>query len=269
MRSEAVQIVVQYSDPDERLNVLREYLQAQILRSLHESGAFTSLSFVGGTALRFVYQLRRFSEDLDFSVEVPAHYTPRRWLSRLDRFLRLGGYEATVSWNDRKTVNTAWVRFAGLLHDLDLAVQPGQKIAIKLEIDTRPPAGAGTERVVIQRHTMVALQHHDIPSMMAGKIHATVTRGRTKGRDWYDLMWYLSRVPPARPNPTLLRNALRQTDVSLAGVRWHALLARAIDAADFHAARADVAPFLEHPEETEWITAEHLHTLLRRATTKD
>lgn len=183
MRSEAPQIASAYTGPNDRLNVLREYLQSQILRSLHESRAFTSLSFVGGTALRFVYGLRRFSEDLDFSVEAPQGYAPRLWLSRLDRFLRLSGYEAAVSWNDRKTVNTAWIRFAGLLRDLDIAAQPGQKIAIKLEIDTRPPAGANTQRMVVQRHTMVALQHHDLASMMAGKIHATVTRSRTKGRD--------------------------------------------------------------------------------------
>ena len=266
MRSEALEVARAHAEPGERLNVLREYLQAQILRSLHESEAFTCLSFVGGTALRFVFGIRRFSEDLDFSVEEPERYTPRPWLARLDRSLRLAGYDATVSWNDRKTVNTAWVRFGGLLHDLDLAAQPLQKLAVKLEIDTRPPAGAVTERVVIRRHTMVALQHHDLPSLMAGKLHAIVTRPRTKGRDWYDLLWYLSRVPPVSPNRALLGNALAQTGTADPHTAWDRLLRDAIDAADLAAARRDVAPFLEHPDEAAWITTEHLRSLLDRAT---
>ena len=265
MRVEALQIAGACAEPGERLNVLREYLQAQVLRSLHESGAFTCLSFVGGTALRFVYNLRRFSEDLDFSVEEAEGYTPQPWLARLDRSLRLAGYDATVTWNDRKTVNTAWIRFGGLLHKLDLAAQPLQKLAVKVEIDTRPPAGAVTERVVIQRHTMVALQHHDLPSMMAGKLHAIVTRPRTKGRDWYDLMWYLARVPPVLPNTTLLQNALEQTGAAAPDTPWNRLVREAIDAADLDAARRDVAPFLEHPEEADWITPEHFRALVGRA----
>ena len=265
MKTEALEIAGRFSEPGERLNALREYLQAQVLRSLHESEAFTSLSFVGGTALRFAHNLRRFSEDLDFSVEDTRRYTPRPWLARLDRSLRLSGYDVTVSWNDRKIVNTAWVRFGGLLHRLGLATQPLQKLGIKMEIDTRPPAGAVTERVVIQRHSLIALQYHDLPSMMSGKLHAIVTRPRTKGRDWYDLMWYLARVPPVLPNDTLLRNALVQTDAPEPDLSWDRLVLDAIRVADFDAARQDVVPFLEHPEEAEWITVENLRSLVARA----
>ena len=55
-------------DPGQARNRLREYLQALVLRSLHESEAFRQLALVGGTALRFLHDLPRFSETLDFSV---------------------------------------------------------------------------------------------------------------------------------------------------------------------------------------------------------
>jgi predicted nucleotidyltransferase component of viral defense system len=262
MRSEAIRITRAEIDPAARLNLLREYLQAQILRSLHESEAFLTLSFVGGTALRFGYSIARFSEDLDFSVENPESYAPRDWLSKLARDLRRAGYDATVSWNDRKTVHTGWVRFSELLQASDLASVPTQKISIKLEIDSSPPAGAGTRRVVVQPHAMVALRIHDLPSLMAGKIHSVVTRPFTKGRDWYDLLWYLSQTPPVAPNETLLANALEQTAPARTSARWPDLVRDALSSADLDAARRDVAPFLEHPEEADWITVEHLSNLL-------
>src|SRR5512147_2472705 len=52
-------------------NRVREYLQARILERLQEGGAFVSWVFHGGTALRFLYDLPRFSEDLDFSLDRP------------------------------------------------------------------------------------------------------------------------------------------------------------------------------------------------------
>jgi hypothetical protein len=42
-------------------NLLREYLQARILAELQRAGAMLSLAFQGGTALRFLYGLPRYS----------------------------------------------------------------------------------------------------------------------------------------------------------------------------------------------------------------
>lgn len=80
MRDVALDLALCVPDPAKRLNVLREYVQACVLRSLHESEAFRCLSFVGGTALRFLYALGRFSEDLDFSLEMSEGYEPVLWL---------------------------------------------------------------------------------------------------------------------------------------------------------------------------------------------
>src|SRR3990170_8483704 len=87
-----------------------------------------------------------------------------------------------------------------------------QKLSIKVEIDTRPPGGSISERRVITRHTIFSIQHYDLASLMAGKIHALVTRRYAKGRDWYDLVWYRGHRPPQEPNLVLLQNALDQTE---------------------------------------------------------
>ena len=74
MKEELLTQARQEPDIVERTNVAREYLQRQILASLAGSGGFQSLAFVGGTCLRFLHDLRRYSEGLDFSVETAGGY---------------------------------------------------------------------------------------------------------------------------------------------------------------------------------------------------
>jgi predicted nucleotidyltransferase component of viral defense system len=100
VKSDALRLAESAPDPVAAGNLIREYVQASILRSLHESRAFESLSFVGGTALRFLYNLPRFSEDLDFSLETPERYAPENWLKKLKRDLGFQGFDATISLNE-------------------------------------------------------------------------------------------------------------------------------------------------------------------------
>ena len=264
MREQAVELVRNVQSPAEKLNILREDLQAFAMRSLHESEAFTCLSFVGGTALRFVFGLPRFSEDLDFSLENPAGYEPVRWMEKLKRDMTLSGFDTTLSWNDRKTVHTAWVRVAGLLEETGLAAMTDQKLSIKLEIDSQPPAGAESVRTVINRHLMFAVRHHSISSLMASKIHALMTREYSKGRDWYDLLWYLSRRPPTEPNLKLLQNALDQTQGVgvFHAMDWRVMLFGKVQALDFSKLIQDVESFLERPQDAHLLSTDHFRSLL-------
>lgn len=267
MKARALELARSVDDPVMRLNLLREYAQASVLRSLHESQAFQALSFVGGTALRFLYDLQRFSEDLDFSVETDHAYDPTTWRGRLETDLTRAGFDATVAWNDRKTVHVGWVRIVGLLRESGLSPLAQQKLSVKIEIDTRPPGGAVTENRVVNRHFLVAFRHHDLPSLMAGKVHALIARTYPKGRDWYDLLWYRSRSPRIEPNVELLQAALDQTE----GVghkeasRWRALVRSQLAGHDVARLRQDVAPFLQHPHDAELLTTEHLERMLEDA----
>ncbi len=260
MKDQAIALARGAADPAARLNLLREYVQAFALRSLHESEAFSSVAFVGGTALRFLESLPRFSEDLDFSLVQERGYAPEAWMKKLERDLGLAGFEPRVSFNGRKTVHTAWIRIAGLLEPAGIAARPGHKLSIKIEIDTRPPAGAEIARTVITRHLMFALTHYRIDSLMAGKVHALITRPWAKGRDWYDLLWYRSRRPPVEPNLALLQNALDQTRgagaLDAAGWRGHVL--RRLEETGVENLARDVSAFLERPADAHLLTREHL-----------
>jgi hypothetical protein len=223
-----------------------------------------NLAFVGGTALRFAFGLPRFSEDLDFSLEKAAGYGPERWLKKIKNDLALAGFDVSVRWNDKTTVHNAWIKTAGILKEAGLAAMPGQNLSIKLEIDTRPPAGARRERMVITRHRVLALQFYDLPSLMAGKLHALATRGYAKGRDWYDLIWYRGLRPPVEPNLQLLQRALDQTlgPDAFRARDWKAVLRGRVRRMDFRALRHDVQPFLERPDEASLLTPDTLRATL-------
>lgn len=265
MNEEALALARGVTDPGQALNRLREYLQTFVLRSFHESEAFRPLAFVGGTALRFLHGLPRFSEDLDFSLVSAAGYAGEAWMTKVKRDLSLAGFDPEVTWNERKVVHTGWVRVAGILHDAGLSATPNQKLAIKVEIDTRPPAGGRCERRLITRQMTFLLQHYDLPSLLAGKLHAAITRTYAKGRDWYDLVWYLSQRPPVAPNLLLLQNALDQTQGAghYDARSWSELVRKRLATMDMQAVREDVIPFLERPQDASLLTRDNLEGLLR------
>lgn len=266
MKEQALALVRGAPDRGAALNLLREYLQAHVLRSFHECEAFRSLAFVGGTALRFLHGLPRFSEYLDFSSVSDEGYAGREWMAKVKRDLVLAGFRTEVTWNDHKVVHTGWVRLAGLLHEAGLSGQPAEKLAIKVEIDTRPPAGALCERRIITRHLTFLLQYYDRPSLLAGKLHAVLTRKYAKGRDWYDLVWYFSQRPPVVPNLNLMQNALDQTQGTgvLDAHSWRELAGKRLGKLNLQAVRDDVSPFLERPQDAALLTRENLEELLQK-----
>jgi hypothetical protein len=266
MKEQALALVAGISDPGQKLNRLREYLQAFVLRSLHESEAFKPLAFVGGTALRFLHNLPRFSEALDFSLVSAEGYKGAEWMAKVKRDLVLAGYDAQLAWNDRKVVHAGWIRVGGLLYEAGLSGMPGEKLSIKLEIDTHPPAGARCERQVVSRFTTFFIQYYDLQSLLAGKLHAVMTRKYSKGRDWYDLLWYLSQRPPVRPNIAMLQNALDQTQgagVCDAG-SWSELVRARLESLDVATVLDDVRPFLERPQDAALLTRDNLLGLMSR-----
>lgn len=248
------------------LNLVREALQAAALASLQRSGAMRALAFQGGTALRFLFSLARFSEDLDFALENPAAGYELQELARQIKsdFLR-EGLDLELRLNDSKTVHSLWLRFPGLLFDLRLAPMRDQVLAIKLEVDTKPPAGAALATSIVRKHRILHLQHHDRASLLAGKLHAVLERQYFKGRDIYDLVWYLSDRDWPEPNLVLLNNALAQTGSSrppLERATWRAAVREKLENADFGRLAADVAPFLERPEELALLEKEAVFQLL-------
>jgi hypothetical protein len=258
------------SDGFRRRSRAREYLQARILLALQDSGAFSNWAFVGGTALRFLYHLPRYSEDLDFSLAPPngeAGFIKHMESVRTD--LLAETYEVEIRTRRGEAVAAALVKFRGLLHELELSPHPDEVFMVKVEIDTRPPGGANTETRLVRRFIMLNLHHYDRPSLLAGKLHAILSRKYTKGRDLYDLAWYLSDPDWPEPNLTQLNNALRQTDWKgpvASSENWRGLVAEKLESIDWKAALMDVSPFLERREDADLVSKTTILPLLKKRT---
>ncbi|MDW8311003.1 MAG: nucleotidyl transferase AbiEii/AbiGii toxin family protein, partial [Verrucomicrobiales bacterium] len=136
---------------------------------------------------------------------------------------------------------------------------------VRIELDTRPPAGAGLATSIVRRHVTLHLQHHDRASLLAGKLHAFLARRWLKGRDVFDLLWYLADRSWPPPNLTLLNNALAQTGwrgPALTTQNWRALVAERVNRADWSNVVSDVRPFLERERDAEMLTRTNLLQLL-------
>lgn len=253
--------------PNEGRNLAREYLQALILQGLQRAGAMTALAFHGGTALRFLFSLPRFSEDLDFALEGhPTTYNFRAYLRSIQKDLEAQGYTVTFKVNDGKTVHSAFVRFPNLLFELSLSPHQDEVLAVKLEVNTNPPTGAKLATSLVRRHVLLNVQHHDRESLLAGKLHAILQRPFFKGRDMYDMMWYLSDKEWPAPNLDLLNNALKQTNWSgetLSLQNWRKVVSKKIESTPWEQAVDDVRPFIASPDDLELLTRENLLNLLK------
>ncbi|MGI6496080.1 MAG: nucleotidyl transferase AbiEii/AbiGii toxin family protein [Kiritimatiellia bacterium] len=106
---------------------------------------------------------------------------------------------------------------------------------------------------------------YDKASLFAGKLHAVLSRKWTKGRDLYDLAWYLADRHWPAPNLDQLNAALAQTSwegPTLTAANWRSELARRLEAVEWERARADVSPFLERTSDIDLVSAETLGKLL-------
>jgi len=268
MKEEIRALVADAPNPLRAGNLAREYLQARLLAALQETGAMIPLAFQGGTALRFLYDLPRFSENLDFALERPERgpfdidAASRRIGTRLER----EGYSVDLKLVSDRAVQRLLVGFPGLPHELGVSPHASQALRVRVEVDTRPPPGAGLETTIVRRHVLLHLQHHDRASLLAGKLHAILQRRWTKGRDLFDLFWYLSdrRWPP--PNLALLNAALVQTEwegPEPEQATWREIVRNRVETLDWDAAAADVAPFLEPGPATDLFGRQALLDLLR------
>jgi len=248
-------------------NIAREYLQARILGAMQRVGAMTSLAFHGGTALRFLYNSERYSEDLDFALErAREQYDFRTYLRAIEAELSAEGYTVALKVNDRRVVHSAFVRFPGLLYELGLSPHQSAVLAVKLEVDTNPPAGAGLSTTLIRRYVTLHLQHHDRASFLAGKLHAILQRPYLKGRDLYDLLWYLGDPNWPSPNLPLLNNALQQTGWTgppLTEETWRSAVCERLAGVVWELVVEDVRPFLGPGADVGLLTQETLRQVLR------
>jgi len=248
------------------INALREILQEVALLGLWRGKFFEKAAFYGGTALRVLYGLDRFSEDMDFSLLEPFDsFDITGYTLFLQRETSGFGFDVRVERIDKaiqspiqsaflkaNTRNQLLVIETG--EEILQTIPQGQILRIKLEVDTDPPPGFATQTRYLLQPIPFAVRAFALPDLFAGKMHAILFRkwkSRVKGRDWYDLVWYAANHPELHLHH--LEQRMRQTgdwkeNADLTPARFEAILMEAINNLDIEQARKEVEPFVKHPE---------------------
>lgn len=240
------------------LNMIREYLQVLILKALYQSRYGRGLSFVGGTCLRICYNFKRFSEDLDFTLDREiSNYSFEELNEIIGRFLRDTDFEVHLSVKSEKVVQKSFIRISKVLHSFGLSLRQEQKIHVKLEVDTNPiPVSNGcVETYFVTKFDEIfpILKHRDA-TLFAGKILAVLNRVYTKGRDFYDLIWYLKRKTEI--DLEYLNRGLERAGL---GLRFPddesviAALGKKVSRIRIGDITKDIGVFLEDPGEEKWL----------------
>lgn len=248
MKDQALQIVSSQEQEINKLNHLREYLQHVILREMFEQDWLQELIYHGGTALSMIYNSPRFSEDLDFHLLLPqGDYQIKDKMYKLSKALERNGYQVELKAGLAGNVKSVLIKFKELLYEAGISSHKEQKLNIKLEIDVLPPVGFNTETRTIDKYFPFIVQHHDLFSFFAGKLHAILQRSWTKGRDFFDLNFFLNRWEKIVPNLKYLNNALRQTGYDgdeVTDKNWRKLMFCRLKEVDWETIKQDVEAFV-------------------------
>lgn len=188
----------------ELINALKEIFQEITLLGLYRGGFFNKAAFYGGTSLRILYGLERFSEDLDFSLlEKNKSFDIEKYFPNIVNEFETLGIEVSLnkkSKSNETNIESAFLKNDTSIHTLNIEakgledIHNGRRIKIKLEVDTNPPLKFQTESKTLLLPMTFNIRTMTLPNLYAGKMHALLFRNwktRVKGRDWFDFEWYI------------------------------------------------------------------------------
>jgi predicted nucleotidyltransferase component of viral defense system len=248
------------SNKDEAFEALREIMQEIALAGLQRAGFFEKAAFYGGTALRIFYGLNRYSEDLDFSLlAVDENFSLDKYLDAIVTEFKALGMQVTVKEKiktNQNNVESAFLKSETIWKELVLegiipqsGISQNTNIKIKLEVDTQPPLGFETEDRLLLKPFSFYVKCFKIEDLFAGKMHALLFRkwkNNVKGRDWYDMEWYIKKGTVLNLNHFLIRaqdsgDWQKQT---LSETEFRELLDTKINAVDIGRVKSDIVRFI-------------------------
>jgi predicted nucleotidyltransferase component of viral defense system len=265
---------------EEILSALREIMQEITLAALSRTDFFDKAAFYGGTALRIFYGLDRYSEDLDFSLQKPdSNFSIEPYFKAiLDEFKSLG---LTVSIKGKKktkqtAIDSAFLKTETIWQEIILediieetGVRSNKTLKIKIEVDRQPPLCFQTEEKLLIRPFSFYVKCFAKPSLFAGKMHALLFRkwkNRVKGRDWYDLEWYIKKGIPLDVSHFLARakdtNDWQKDSISNEQIME--LLATKIKSVSFRRIKEDVVRFIKNDEVLNIWSPEYFNDLIEK-----
>jgi predicted nucleotidyltransferase component of viral defense system len=250
---------------DELINAIKEVYQEIALLGLYRGGFFQKAAFYGGTALRIVHGLDRFSEDMDFTLlsKDPGFDIETYFPYVIDEFEALG-IKMTLrkkTKSQESDIESAFLKNDTSIHTLNIeiddlsnilgGVHGAKKLKIKFEVDTNPPLKFQTEAHTLLLPTTFNIITMTLPNLYAGKLHAVLFRNwkkRVKGRDWYDFEWYVKRG--VKVNLEHLQERMQESGDfdskdTLTEENLKVLLKEKIDTLDIAKAKEDVQVFIK------------------------
>jgi predicted nucleotidyltransferase component of viral defense system len=265
---------------EEILSALREIMQEITLAGLSRTDFFEKAAFYGGTALRILYGLDRYSEDLDFSLLKPdSNFSIEPYFKAiLDEFKSLG---LTVSIKEKKktkqtAIDSAFLKAETIWQEIVLVdiiketgVHSNKTLKIKIEVDRQPPLNFRTEEKLLLRPFSFYVKCFTKSSLFAGKMHALLFRkwqNRVKGRDWYDLEWYIKKGIPLDVNHFLTRakDTNDWKDNSISNEQIIELLDAKIKSVSFSSIKEDVVKFIQNDDALNIWSPEYFKDLIKK-----
>jgi len=271
---------------DALINALKEVYQEIALLGLYRGGFFQKAAFYGGTALRIVYGLDRFSEDMDFTLldKDPDFDIETYFPYVIDEFEALG-IKMTLrkkTKSQESTIESAFLKNDTSIHTLDIeiddlsnilgGIHSGKKLKIKFEVDTNPPLKFQTTSHILLLPTTFNITAMTLSNLYAGKLHAVLFRNwktRVKGRDWYDFEWYVKRG--VKVNLEHLQERMQgsgdwDSENILTEEKLKTLLKERIDTLDIEKAKEDVQVFIKDRSVLDFWSRDYFKLLTDRMT---
>jgi predicted nucleotidyltransferase component of viral defense system len=274
--------IAEYNPKSEEdiLSALREIMQEITLAALSRTAFFEKAAFYGGTVLRIFYGLERFSEDLDFSLlkADPDFSLEPYFNSIVDEFISLG---LTVSIKEKQkstksAIDSAFLKAETIWKEIVLediiketGVRSNKSIKIKIEVDRRPPLSFNTEEKLLIRPFSFYVKCFTQPCLFAGKMHALLFRkwqNRVKGRDWYDLEWYIKKGIPLNVDHFLARaqDTGDWQDDHMSNEQIIELLHTKINTVSFSSIKEDVVRFIKNDTDLEIWSSDYFKDLINK-----
>ena len=254
---------------DER-NAIHEVMQQIALAGLARGGFFERAAFYGGTCLRILHGMRRFSEDMDFSLLAPdLNFRFEDYFPAVIEEFKLAGKDVEIKMKHKgqpSAIESAFLKESSDVFDIGFTTE--KRLKVKIEVDINPPPKFSTEMCVLEAPRNCLVRAYDLPGLYAGKVSAALFRKwktRVKGRDWYDLVWYISNHVELDLTHLIERAKESEptADVSTPEKLLVAFDAK-IDALDLESAKSDVYQYLMDTSELDIWSKDFFHQMVRK-----
>ena len=263
---------------EEAQSALREIMQEIALAGLYRSGFFEKAAFYGGTALRIFHKLDRFSEDLDFSLlQAEQDFSLKKYQDAIVNEFAALGMNVSISEKHKvkqNNINSAFLKSETLWRELKLETIIPQigldtkvNIKIKIEVDTEPPLNFKIEEKLLLQPFAFYVRCFTLPDLFAGKMHALLFRKwgtNVKGRDWYDMEWYIKKGIKLDLSHFLTRaqDSGDWKEETISEKEFRELLSKKIDTVNMEFVKRDVIRFIKDPEQLDIWSSTYFHDLV-------